>query len=58
MALLTVAFNVSQPDLLCAATQHGASLDAMVVMYTLMSAFHSTPWLKLILSRRNGIHRH
>jgi hypothetical protein len=57
MALLTVAFNAGQLDLLCAATQHGGALDAMVVMYSLMSAFHSPPWLKLIFSRRNGIDR-
>ena len=27
-------------------------------MYLLMSAFHSSPWLKLIASRRNGARRH
>ena len=58
MALVTVSFNAGQPDLLCAVTQHGASLDAMVVMYSLMSAFHSPPWLRLIFSRRNGIERY
>jgi len=58
MALLTAALNVGQPDLLCSVTHHGASLDTMAVMYFLMSAFHSAPWLKLISSRRNGIDRH
>lgn len=53
MALLTGAFG--PPDMLCSATQHASPLNGMVVMYLLMSAFHSAPWLKLIPSRRNGV---
>ena len=47
----------SQPDMLCSATQHASPLSGMVVMYSLMTAFHSAPWLKLISSRRNGASR-
>jgi len=54
MALLTGALYVGPPQTLCSATQHASPLNGMVVMYVLMSAFHSTPWLKLISSRRNG----
>ncbi len=50
MALLT-ALGGGPPDVLCAAMQHGSPLGGMVPMYLLMSAFHSTPWLKLICGR-------
>ena len=56
MALLTGA-NVGPPDMLCSVTQHASPLNGMVVMYLLMSAFHSAPWLKLISSRRSGAHQ-
>ena len=57
MALLTGALDVGPPDMLCSATHHASPLNGMVVMYLLMSAFHSAPWLKLISSRRNDAHR-
>jgi hypothetical protein len=57
MALLTGAFDVGPPDMLCSVTQHASPLNGMVVMYLLMSAFHSTPWLKLISSRQNSAGR-
>ena len=41
-------------DMLCSATQNASSLNGMVWMYMLMTAFHSAPWLKLISSRRRG----
>jgi hypothetical protein len=47
MALLTLAGGA--PDMLCSVSP----LTGMVPMYLLMSAFHATPWLKL-LSRRRG----
>jgi hypothetical protein len=54
MALLTVALGGGQPEMLCTAA-HGASpLGGMGLMYLLMSAFHSAPWLKLISRRREG----
>jgi len=54
MALLTFVLGGGSPDALCS----GASpLSGMVPMYLLMSAFHLTPWLKLIPNRRNGVRR-
>jgi hypothetical protein len=47
MALLTAALDAGAPDVLCAATQHASLLNGMAVMYALMSAFHSGPWLKM-----------
>lgn len=56
MAVLTGLLERGAPDMLCAtahAMGHGASpVSGMVLMYLLMSAFHITPWLKLI-SRRH-----
>jgi hypothetical protein len=56
MALLTGAFDFGPPDTFCSVTQHASPLNGMVVMYLLMSAFHSAPWLRLNSSRRNGAH--
>jgi hypothetical protein len=42
---------------LCMAAQDAWSLSGMVAMYLLMSAFHSTPWLKLIARRRGSARR-
>jgi hypothetical protein len=44
MALLT-AVDDSSLDVLCSTA---SPLSGMVVMYVLMSAFHLTPWLKLV----------
>ena len=57
MALLTGVLGGGMPDMLCSAAQGASPLSGMVPMYVLMSAFHSTPWLKLILRRRSGGHR-
>ena len=57
MALLTAAHDAGLPDMLCSAAHHASPLNGMVVMYVLMSAFHSAPWLKLISRRRNGARR-
>jgi hypothetical protein len=54
MALLTGVLAGGAPDMLCAAAKAASPLNGMVLMYALMSAFHSAPWLKLILSRRSG----
>ncbi len=50
MALLS-ALSGGEPEILCAAMQHASPLSGMVLMYLLMSAFHSAPWLKLICGR-------
>ncbi len=49
MALLTRIYGGGMPDMLCSAAQDISPLSGMVPMYLLMSAFHSAPWLKLIL---------
>jgi hypothetical protein len=54
MALLTV-LSGGPPDMVCSAVP-ASPLGGMVPMYWLMSAFHSAPWLKLVLRRRNGAH--
>jgi hypothetical protein len=56
MALWTGLFS-GQPDMLCMAMQGSSPMSGMAVMYLLMSAFHAAPWLRLISSRRNGVHR-
>ena len=48
MALLTGILGPA--DALCS-TASASPLGGMVPMYLLMSAFHLTPWLKLIASR-------
>src|SRR5215472_3177866 len=52
MALLTCVFG-GQTDILCSATAPTSPLTGMIPMYLLMSAFHSSSWLKLMSSRRN-----
>jgi hypothetical protein len=44
MAVLTGAFGST--DMHCSPAMPASPLDGMVVMYLLMSAFHSAPWLK------------
>jgi hypothetical protein len=51
MALITGVFDGGSQDMFCAA-HHVSSAGGMVWMYLLMSAFHSTPWLKLISNRQ------
>ena len=55
MALLT-CLDRSPMDRLCSSGP-GAPLSGMLSMYLLMSAFHSPPWLKLILGRRGAVGR-
>ena len=54
MALLTGVFGSVPQDMLCAAAHDASPLSGMIPMYLLMSAFHSSPWLKLISSRRSA----
>jgi hypothetical protein len=53
MALLTSVLDEGPMEFLCAA-EHGSPLNGTVPMYLLMSAFHSSPWLKLISDRRRA----
>ena len=57
MALFTGVIGGGAPDMLCSAGQDASPLSGMVPMYLLMSAFHSSAWLKLISSRRSGAHQ-
>ena len=50
MALLTGVLGGDPAEMLCSAA-HVSPLNGMVTMYLLMSAFHATPWLKLIRER-------
>jgi len=53
-ALLTgVLGGGGQPDILCSAAEHTSPLGGMTLMYVLMSAVHSPPWLKLISGRQD-----
>jgi hypothetical protein len=54
MALLTGLGG--QTNMLCSPAD-ASLLSGMVPMYLLMSAFHSTPWLKLASSRQSGVRR-
>jgi hypothetical protein len=57
MALLTDVFGRGSPSMICSATPGASPLSGMVMMYLMMSVFHSSPWLKLISSRRSGSRR-
>ena len=39
------------PDMICGAMAHAAVPGGMAPMYALMSAFHLTPWLRLLSGR-------
>ncbi|MEQ8177628.1 MAG: hypothetical protein RIC52_04655 [Amphiplicatus sp.] len=54
MALATIFLGGGEPDILCSVGRKAAALDGMAVMYLLMSAFHSAPWLTLIAQWRNA----
>ena len=56
MALWTAFFS-GQPDVVCMAMRGSSAMSGMTLMYLLMSIFHSSPWLKLIIGRRNGSRR-
>jgi hypothetical protein len=52
------AFFSGQPDMLYMAMQYSSPMSGMTVMYLLMSAFHLSPWLKLIAGRRYASRRY
>jgi hypothetical protein len=51
MALQTGVLDGGPAEMLCS-TAHSSPLSGMVLMYLLMSVFHSSPWLKLMSCRR------
>ena len=51
MAFATGTADGAPTDVFCAAVQQASPLHGMALMYLLMSAFHSQPWLGM-LSRR------
>jgi hypothetical protein len=55
MALLTWIHGGGVPDMLCSAAQGASPLTGMVAMYSLMSAVHLAPWLRLLSRRRSGV---
>ncbi len=57
MALVTAALGSGAPDMLCSAMHHASPLGGMAPMYSLMSAFHLPPWLKLVSRQRSVIRR-
>ncbi|MGY4398246.1 hypothetical protein ACVWZA_003452 [Sphingomonas sp. UYAg733] len=52
MALLSALPDSGPADMLCAAVHGGSPFSGMIPMYLLMSAFHSTPWIRLMSNRR------
>ena len=54
MALLTKVHGDGMSDIVCSAAQDASPLTGMFPMYLLMSAFHLTPWLRLLSRRRRG----
>jgi hypothetical protein len=48
MAVLAGILDSGAHQMWCSAAMHMSPLTGMVPMYALMSAFHFTPWLKLI----------
>jgi hypothetical protein len=52
MALLSGIHNGGMQGMLCSAAQDVSPLTGMVPMYLLMSAFHMSPWLRLLATRR------
>jgi hypothetical protein len=53
-ALAAAIHDTGSVGVLCSAAGEASPLSGMIPMYLLMSAFHSTHWLKLISSRPSG----
>ena len=48
MAVVTGILESGSPHMRCSAAMAMSPLTGMVPMYALMSAFHLTPWLRLV----------
>jgi len=48
MAVVTGILDSGAHQMPCSAAMHMSPVSGMVLMYVLMSGFHSTPWLKPI----------
>ncbi len=57
MALLTGVLGGGQTAMMCSTAPDASPLGGMAAMYLFMSAFHLTPWLRLISRRRSGARR-
>jgi hypothetical protein len=55
MALLTGVFGGGPMEMPCSAAHSAWPLNGMLLMYGLMSVFHSASWLKWIGRHRRGI---
>ena len=53
MALMTGVLGGGQMAMMCSTAADASPLSGMAAMYLLMSAFHLTPWLKLISRQRS-----
>lgn len=54
MAILSAGVESAAQQMWCSPATHMSPLTGMVPMYVLMSAFHITPWLKLVSGRRRA----
>jgi len=59
MALASAVLGGGHAGSLCCEAQqmaghHASSIDGMISMYLLMSAFHSAPWLRFFSGRRSS----
>ena len=55
MAVVTGILDSGTHHMGCSAAMHMSPLTGMIPMYTLMSAFHFTPWMKLFPSGQSGV---
>lgn len=55
MALWTGVHGGDRSDMLCSIAQDASPLNGMVLMYLLMAAFHTSPWLRLMSRRQLSV---
>jgi hypothetical protein len=54
---LTGVLGGSAPDMLCSAMHDASPLSGIVLLYLLMSSFHTAPWLEPISGRQSDASR-